>query len=337
MDGTLTGTGFAIAARALGRAMPMHLCLDAAGIIVGAGPTLGKIAPQPLLGQPFLAMFDLRRPGSVASMAELAQHHGQRLHLALRAAPETGLRGIALPLEGGGTLVNLSFGIDLPAAVRQHRLSDSDFAPTEHAIELLSLIEVMHLVLAELRDLNHRLQGAKSRAEEEAQTDTLTGLRNRRALDARLRALIETGEPFGMMHIDLDYFKQVNDSLGHAAGDHVLQEVARVLTSTTRKFDIVARIGGDEFVVLLPGLVDMPRLDSVAQRIIQRLSQPIMFDGRACRISASIGTTVSTLYAAPDPETLLADADRALYASKHAGRSRATLHRPPGQEAEPQV
>lgn len=327
MDGALASASFGIAARALGRAMPMHLCLDADGIIIGAGPTLAKISPRSLLGQTFLTAFELRRPGAIASMTELARHHGQRLHLALRAAPETGLRGLALPLDGGGTLVNLSFGINLPAAVRQHRLNDSDFAPTEHAIELLSLIEVMNLVLAELRDLNHRLQGAKSRAEEEAQTDTLTGLRNRRALDARLRGLIESGEAFGLMHIDLDYFKQVNDSLGHAAGDHVLKEVAQILSGTTRKFDVVARIGGDEFVVLLPGLVNMPLLDSVAQRIIQRLSQPILFEGRACRISASIGTTVSTHYAAPDPETLLADADRALYASKHAGRGRATLHR----------
>lgn len=320
------GSVFAIGSQALGRAMPMYLCLDPDGRITGVGPTLAKIAPAPLVGQHFLTAFDLRRPGGIRTMSHLVSRSGQRLHLALSGAPGTNLRGVALPLAGGGMLLNLSLGIDLPAAVRQHGLSERDFAPTDLAMEILCLIEVMQLVLGELHALNRRLQGEKSLAEEEAQTDTLTGLRNRRALVTRLHSLIESGEPFALMHIDLDFFKQVNDSLGHAAGDHVLQEVARIMSSATRSHDTVARIGGDEFVILMPGMVDTMRLHRVALRIIGQLSQPIRFDPHLCRISASIGTTISTLYAQPVAERMLADADRALYASKRAGRGRITVH-----------
>lgn len=317
----------AIGAGALGRVMPMHLCLDPGGTITSAGPTLAKIVPGRLAGRGFFDLFDLRRPVGIADMAGL-RRSGQRLHLALHAAPGTGLRGLALALPDGGVLLNLSFGIGLPEAVRQHRLSDGDFAPTDLAVELLYLVEVKTLVMAELHDLNRRLQGAKSVAEEQAQTDTLTGLRNRRAMDARLAELIDAGQPFGLMHLDLDWFKQVNDTLGHAAGDHVLQHVARVLTGETRLHDTVARVGGDEFVIILPGLVDARRMQSIAQRIIAQLSNPIPFEGQVCTISASVGMTVSSAYTRPEPDRMLSDADQALYASKHAGRGKATAHAP---------
>ncbi|WP_323042820.1 diguanylate cyclase domain-containing protein [Gemmobacter sp.] len=312
---------------ALGRAMPMHLCLDAAGRVTSAGPTLAKIAPAPLPGRAFFDLFDLRRPVGIADMSGL-RRAGQRLHLALRAAPATGLRGLAVALADGGVLLNLSLGIDLPEAVRQHRLTDGDFAPTDLAVELLYLIEVKTLVMAELHDLNRRLQGAKSVAEEQALTDTLTGLRNRRAMDARLADLIDSGQPFGLMHLDLDWFKQVNDTLGHAAGDHVLQQVGRILTGETRLHDTVARVGGDEFVIILPGLVDAARMHGIARRIIDRLTAPIPFEGRLCAISASVGMTISSAYPRPEPDRMLSDADQALYASKHAGRGRVSLHDP---------
>ena len=123
------------------------------------------------------------------------------------------------------------------------------------------------------------------------------------------------------MQIDLDFFKAVNDTYGHAAGDHVLQKVAQVLVSVTRSDDVVARIGGDEFVIVFKGPIRRKHIERMARRMIEGVERPIPFQGKECRISASAGTVMSLDYETPDAATLLEDADRALYASKHAGRA----------------
>jgi diguanylate cyclase (GGDEF)-like protein len=314
---------------ALDRLMPMHLRLDAQGAIRSVGPTLAKLLPASgVTGQLVGRVFALRRPVSVTNIAELRARIGSRLHLALKNDPALVLRGLALPSGDGGLLVNLSFGIWVHEAVRRYGLTVADFAATDLTVEMLYLVEAKSAVTEELRKLNLRLHGAKVAAEEQALTDTLTGLRNRRALDGRLADLVAQGQPFGLMHLDLDYFKQVNDSLGHAAGDHVLREVASVLVEETRANDLVARVGGDEFVLVFPGLADEVRVTQIARRIIDRLTEPMVFDGQSCRISASIGMTLSAYYDQTDSAQMHADADEALYTSKREGRGRATMHRP---------
>ena len=124
-----------------------------------------------------------------------------------------------------------------------------------------------------------------------------------------------------LMQVDLDYFKAVNDTMGHAAGDHVLLEVAKILVDETRDEDLVARVGGDEFVLLFHRLTDIEKLNDIASRIIARMEEPIAFNAEHCRISASIGTTVSDYYQTPDVVKMLGDADLALYASKNKGRA----------------
>ena len=233
---------------ALARLMPMHLGLDGRGRIRSVGPTLARIAaPTVLIGARFAALFDLRRPQGPARVADLLAQPDDRLHLVLRDRPEVALRGVVVPMgPGKGALLNLSFGIGVIEAVRRHDLTEADFAPTDLTVELLYLYEAKTAVLDELRDLNARLFGAKTVAEEQALTDPLTGLGNRRALDLALATALEDAAPFALMHLDLDGFKAVNDSLGHAAGDHVLRVVADVLRVETRTSDIIARVGGDE-------------------------------------------------------------------------------------------
>jgi diguanylate cyclase (GGDEF)-like protein len=239
-----------------------------------------------------------------------------------------GLRGLSVCLpEEAGVLINLSFGIGVIEAVASYHLTDADFAATDLAMELLYLVEAKTAVTEELRQLNLRLEGARDAAQEQALTDTLTGLRNRRALDMAMALWIDRNIPFGLMHIDLDYFKAVNDNLGHAAGDHVLCEVAKTLLAETRVGDTVARVGGDEFVIIFNDLVDTEKLSRIADRVVARLSEPSEFQGELCRISASIGITVSTDYDPPSADRMLNDADEALYASKNAGRGQAKLFR----------
>lgn len=328
MDGAVMIPDLCLSLTVLDRVMPMHLCVDPAGRVTAAGPTLAKLFPnQPLIGQDLFALFDLRRTGPIVGIDAVVARLGQLLTLTQREGA-IALRGIALPLaDGRGFLVNLSFGHAVLDAVRRYGLTNADFAPTDLTMELLYLVEANGAVRSELSALNARLEGAKSAAEEQALTDTLTGLRNRRAMDLALDHMLAGGMPFALLHLDLDYFKAVNDSFGHAAGDHVLRAAARALTGATRADDTVARVGGDEFVILLPGQTDRARLQAIADRIITRLQVPIGFEGQLCRISGSIGITTTQGYAVPTAEAMMADADAALYASKHAGRGRATIGR----------
>ena len=147
-------------------------------------------------------------------------------------------------------------------------------------------------------------------------------------MDHMLARFVEQQVDFVLVHVDLDYFKQVNDTYGHAAGDYVLQKAARCLVDETRKGDVVIRAGGDEFVLLLRGNVTAEDLLSTGQRIIERLEVPIQFGGNTCQISGSIGATFSVYYETPNVDEMLHHADLALYASKRNGRARATLYDP---------
>lgn len=163
----------------------------------------------------------------------------------------------------------------------------------------------------------------RRRLEELATTDSLTGLPNRRFFGQRFTAARDAafrrGAHMALMSIDLDRFKEVNDRLGHAAGDAVLVEAAARILGCLRKTDVVARFGGDEFVVLLSEIAGRQDAALVAGKIVQALREPFRVRGEEARLSGSVGVSIF-----PDHgeglEALLNRSDRALYRMKQAGR-----------------
>lgn len=160
--------------------------------------------------------------------------------------------------------------------------------------------------------------------------DALTGLPNRVLLFERMdqasRSLMEGGREFAVGYLDLDGFKAVNDMQGHAAGDLVLQEVARRLMASLEPDDFVARLGGDEFAVIVPGCKEPYQALNLGSRIIEAIERPIrLADDTETSVSATIGFTFAPRDGA-DPLALLRNADQALYAGKRSGRRQVQFH-----------
>jgi diguanylate cyclase (GGDEF)-like protein/PAS domain S-box-containing protein len=162
-----------------------------------------------------------------------------------------------------------------------------------------------------------------------ARADGLTGLANRSTFVERLGQAFAAAKrgalPFAIFYIDIDHFKQVNDTLGHPIGDMLLREVAERLRSCTRETDLVARLGGDEFAVLQGEMVELPNAATLAAKLQTALSAPYMLDGNTVRSSVSIGICP---YApgSSGPDAMLMQADLALYRSKDEGRNQYHFH-----------
>lgn len=313
--------------------MPMHLWADPAGRVVQAGPTLTKMARRgDLTGLPLFRLLEMRRPLRVDHVPGLIALAGQRLGLVLRNAPDLPLRGALTALPAGtGLILDISLGLSFARAVSEFGLTLNDFSPCDQTVELLYLHEANTATMALSRHLSHRLEAARAEAEAQAFSDPLTGLANRRAMDAAIaRCLDDPTQEIGLLHLDLDLFKQVNDSLGHAAGDAVLERVGAILHQQLRHDDLAARVGGDEFLILIRDCTGRDGMEPLAARLIATIEEPIPFQDQICRVSASIGLVASADYPhRPGTDRLLADADAALYAAKRAGRGRWSAHIPP--------
>jgi len=308
---------------------PMHLRVGFDGRLRHCGPTFRHIRPDvDMERQGFFDLFELVLPRRVRSVADLAAKAPARIKLRFQSPPRTSFKGMVLPVDSQDeVLINLSFGISVVDAVNDYALTGADFAHTDLAVELLYLVEAKSAAMDASRKLNQRLQGARMVAEERAFTDALTELKNRRALDHVLSRLCGTESHFSLMHLDLDKFKAVNDTLGHAVGDLVLKNVAAIMLDETRADDTVARVGGDEFVLVFPGLLDEPTIQSLAERLIRRIEVPLDAEGQKVSVSASAGTVMTHSTHCWDPATLLDAADQALYASKRAGRAQHNFFR----------
>jgi diguanylate cyclase len=196
--------------------------------------------------------------------------------------------------------------------------------------------------ITHVMEINEGLQARLSAAEEklreqnaqieshiaEARTDPLTRLPNRRAFDDELVARVacwqRRREPFGVIMIDVDHFKRLNDQYGHLAGDHVLRRLAEILGDAARPPDLVARVGGEEFGIILP---DAP--PSEARRLAEALREAVAreeFLFEDVRLERTISLGVASVQAADDPTSMVRRADEALYVAKRAGRNCTYFH-----------
>lgn len=181
-------------------------------------------------------------------------------------------------------------------------------------------------VVSTSRDVTERVQ-ATQRLAELATFDALTGLANRSVLLDEVSRALATGRRAGtttaVMMIDLDHFKNVNDTLGHSMGDTLLQAAGRRLTDTIREGDLVGRLGGDEFLVIMRDALDVTVPVRVGQRIVEAFRKPLGTDETGLYSTASIGIAMST--PTSTAEELVRDADAAMYLSKHEGRDRVSV------------
>jgi diguanylate cyclase (GGDEF)-like protein len=328
-----------------------HLWLAGAGLSALAVDITGVVLRRLLPDQPSLLMaintlavagttvflfelassFSPSRPGRIARGAQ-----GALLAIAL-------MNGLLLPglqaavLVGSGALLLWSLALAVRSARRGSResrgvalgfaalvvclvadlLKELQVAPIPSGLPILGFTV---LFLASARSLHDRFE----REEAASRTDSLTGLANRRgfleASDNALARSRRSGQPVSIVLGDLDDFKQINDTLGHGAGDLVLRSVAAAIRSSLRGQDLVARWGGDEFVLLLPD-TPMEGARSAAESVRKKLEAlPIAHQGSAISVTLSLGVAEHSL--GRSLEETIAHADEALYQAKSAGRNR---------------
>ncbi len=242
----------------------------------------------------------------------------------------------ALDMAGGASNFEVEYRFVRPDGAsrtmrsRGARFQDAHSAPrliglTWDVTEEVALTQSLQVAkhLAESR--NVELERAKERLEFQSLHDALTGLPNRRYLDKVLerharQSLPEAGN-MALLHIDLDGFKQINDTLGHIAGDAMLIHVAGLLRENIGSQQFAARVGGDEFIIACPGETRPERLQALAGRLIEAIRQPVPHQGQLCRLGASIGIAVEQ-GSDFNAQRVLINADVALYQAKGKGRNR---------------
>ncbi|HWJ81386.1 MAG TPA: EAL domain-containing protein [Nocardioides sp.] len=240
--------------------------------------------------------------------------------IALRCGPSisavlAGLQGVVVvfaTVAGSGPFA------DLPSPTARVLLAQA----------LITILMGVGLALS-IEDAERAGALARSREAEErlahlALHDDLTGLPNRILARDRLGVALgqaaRAGEPMALLFIDMDRFKEINDRFGHEGGDVVLKEVARRLGATVRPHDTVARIGGDEFLVICPAVGSPLRAEQIAERIIASLAEPVLVDGEPVPVTVSVGVT-ATDGRETDAQELMRRADGAMYTAKEQGRA----------------
>lgn len=271
-----------------------------------------------------------------ALAAELMQQFMlENAHFSSTPTPADGEAVLPIPDASGKPIAWFKWTPDQPGSEIL-----ADMLPALLAV-LAAAGVVIFLLMRRLRRSSDELEAARAEAHHRALHDPLTGLANRAMFQDRLTQALEAlhkgGDPVALLALDLDRFKQVNDTLGHEAGDQLLRLVSERLKTLLRDTDTLARLGGDEFVILQTAVRTIADARMLSERIIARVSEPYHLAGNDVRIGVSIGVAVAR-DAAHDGLDLPARADFALYQAKESGRNQVKLYdelppAPPAAEA----
>jgi diguanylate cyclase (GGDEF)-like protein len=287
-------------------------------------------------------LFTAVLPESLRGSGETGWQNGSKLRItgicSVRVNAQSSAVGEGIA-EGEGSAVTKSFRVLLRSPGDVVVLHNASWWTTAHMLVVLALaLVVTLLVLVWVWVLRRRVEEqtkvireSEERFRQMALHDALTGLATRPLLQDRLHVALDVVQRhqtgLALLVLDVDKFKQVNDTFGHPAGDEVLRVVAARLLESVRKSDTVARIGGDEFVVLLTELNDSRGAEKIAASIVEKLGVPIPFADREVPVSVSVG--LCTDFAAElDADTLMKNADAALYYAKTHGRNRFQVFTP---------
>ena len=265
------------------------------------------------MGPPFADLALAREAGSAARSEESVLSHGERLY-------ETRTSDIVKRGKRIGSVVTF-FDVTRRVAAEEG-LKKANLLLEDRIAERTLALEQTNLKLT--AELERRTR-AEKQLSHDVLHDTLTGMANRSLALSRIELLImrhhrDPKLSYAVLHVDLDGFKTINDRFGHGAGDAFLCEVASRLKRSVREVDLAARVGGDEFVVLLDGLTNAEDLEEITDRIVDNLCVPIYVDSSAVVPSASIGIVVGKSDY-NDPQAILHDAEIAVHTAKASGRN----------------